>query len=98
MLASRGDRKPCTELACTGTMQFGREPQSMDASGQTVESNWAWLCNSDAGHIRRDADHSAPAPATDHHAGIGVWDDDGAPPAGAGARSPVAVSARPRKS
>jgi hypothetical protein len=89
MAASRGDRKPCTELPCTGRMQFGREPQCTDAAGHTLESGWAWLCDSNPAHIRR-VSGSASAAATSDEAASEAWDDDGAPPAGA--RSPNVAS------
>ena len=81
MSSSRGDRKPCTEVTCVGTMQFGREPQPTAAAGVLLERDWGWSCDSNPGHFRRDAADSAPV-RTDAVAD-GIWDDDGAPPAGA---------------
>lgn len=74
MSAARGDRKPCSEARCTGTMQFGREPHS---GGETVASGGSrgWVCSSDSGHFRPAAllteARSAERSASGH------WDDDG---------------------
>ena len=82
MSSSRGDRKPCMEAACVGTMQFRREPQPAAAVAALVERDWGWSCDFNPGHFRRDPPHFPSTRIADARADA-AWDDDGAPPAGA---------------
>jgi hypothetical protein len=64
MAASRGDRRPCSEPQCAGTMQFGRSsenstgrdagPEGVVRIATTAEcpDPMGWICNSNAEHFR----------------------------------------------
>jgi hypothetical protein len=61
MLAARGDRKPCTVPACSGTMQFGRT--SLNDARRSVQSGtragvgptldpMGWICSVEPDHFK----------------------------------------------
>lgn len=73
--AARGDRKPCTETRCTGTMQFSREPLPASADRRASGGARGWVCSSNTGHFRA-ASSSAETKPTDSAAREN-WDDEG---------------------
>ena len=75
MAAARGDRKPCTQPRCAGTMQFGRE-LSRTQSELSVEGQRGWVCSAEPGHFLLESPPTKPA-GTD--ALDACWDEQGAP-------------------
>jgi hypothetical protein len=51
--SARGDCRPCTHTACSGTMQFGRKPLPETASSSDVEGERGWVCSESRGHFQR---------------------------------------------
>jgi hypothetical protein len=71
MPPARGDRKPCTRTACSGTMQFGREPLLQTSSAMRPDTKLGWICSENPSHF-------ALASALDVTAAPRArWDDDG---------------------
>jgi len=75
MASARGDRKPCTHGECSGTMQFGREPQ-LHVSPAMADGKHGWVCGEDPAHFqlawedpRLETAASTPPQSR--------WDDDG---------------------
>ena len=64
MTAARGDRKPCVQGLCTGTMQFGRSSTNNDgreggplgsvrvAASAEDPDPMGWICSRNAEHYR----------------------------------------------
>ena len=44
MASARGDRKPCTHVECSGTMQFSREPLAQTSSTMPADGDRGWIC------------------------------------------------------
>lgn len=80
MASARGDRKPCTHGECSGTMQFGRQPQ-LQVSSAMPERESGWVCSEDQAHFQLSWEDPRleTAPRTAPHA---RWDDDGGPTSG----------------
>jgi hypothetical protein len=62
MSAARGDRKPCTRTACSGTMQFGREPLPEGPATRSKDGERGWVCSETAGHFQGESERSASEP------------------------------------
>ena len=78
MGAERGDRKPCTHEACSGTMQFGREPQQQ-VSFKVSEGRRGWVCSENDEHFQTPSQRGRSDDARMTRAQSG-WDDDGGSP------------------
>ena len=76
MSAARGDRKPCTRTACSGTMQFGREPVSGGPATRATDGERGWVCSEQAAHFQRESERSAYELVASRSGDAG-WDDDG---------------------
>jgi hypothetical protein len=74
MTSARGDRKPCTYTACSGTMQFGREALPQTSSATNVDGEHGWICNENPGHFQRASECADAGENTAAHA---RWRDDG---------------------
>ena len=76
MAAARGDRRPCTQTDCTGTMQFGRQPLRQASTKTEVEGERGWVCSDNAAHFRPESERSQPD-ATARTSARTRWEDDG---------------------
>lgn len=76
MTSARGDRKPCTYTACSGTMQFGREPLPQTSSARNVGGERGWVCSETPGHFQRASERPGPD-AGENSAAHARWGDDG---------------------
>jgi hypothetical protein len=76
MASARGDRQPCTHTACSGTMQFGREPLHQTSSSTNGEGERGWVCSVNPGHFQRGAERPRPG-AGAKSAAHARWSDDG---------------------
>jgi hypothetical protein len=74
MSAARGDTKPCTRTACSGTMRFGREPLPKRAGTRATDGERGWVCSEQAAHFRRESEQPALTASKSATAG---WADDG---------------------
>jgi hypothetical protein len=64
MAASRGDRKPCSNNACPGTMQYGRErPRAGTPPERMFEGGRGWVCDTDLRHFTPGSDRDTPQTA-----------------------------------
>ena len=70
MASARGDRKPCTHGECSGTMQFGRQPE-LQVSSAMPRGERGWACSENESHFQLAAERAARSAP---HA---RWDDDG---------------------
>ena len=76
MTSARGDSRPCTYTACSGTMQFRREPLPQTSSTTNVDER-GWVCSENLGHFQRASERpDADAGENSAHA---RWGDDGGP-------------------
>jgi hypothetical protein len=75
MASARGDRKPCTHGECSGTMQFGRQPQ-LQVSSAIPQGEHGWACSENESHFQlawEDPRLDTAARAAPQ----ARWDDDG---------------------
>ena len=49
--AARGDTRPCTREGCTGTMQYGREPERAGSTVKTSAGIPGWVCSQAPEHF-----------------------------------------------
>jgi hypothetical protein len=69
MSAARGDRRPCSVLACTGEMQYRRrsdqEPDAAAARGTRRDDELGWVCSQSPEHFTLDGASAAMARLAD---------------------------------
>lgn len=61
MAPARGDLRPCTDAACAGTMQFGRESENnarrdrgtVPPVSPASHDPMGWICSKDPDHFRK---------------------------------------------
>lgn len=74
MSSARGDTKPCTNAACSGTMQFGRAPAGRGHFLRSADGERGWVCDKQPGHFELDREQPARSVTAAPDA---RWDDDG---------------------
>ena len=75
-MSARGDTKPCTRTACSGTMQFGREPLPKGPGTRATDGERGWVCSDKGAHFQRESEQPASELAARRSADAG-WADDG---------------------
>ena len=63
MAPARGDLRPCTDVGCPGTMQFGRETENnarrdrrdIPPVSAAAPDPMGWICSKDPDHFKKGA-------------------------------------------
>jgi hypothetical protein len=76
MSAARGDTKPCTRTACSGTMQFGREALPKRPGTRDTDGERGWVCSEHPSHFQLESEQPASELAAKRSADAS-WADDG---------------------